>query len=113
MEGKIYMGVARDLEDSILAGELREGDMVPSTHQVAKRYSINPATAARGVSQLTARGILVKQRGIGLFVAEGARDRLMDERRESFRTGIVKAMLDEAHVLGISKRDLLAIVMSS
>jgi DNA-binding transcriptional regulator YhcF (GntR family) len=86
---------------------------VPSTHQVAEQYGINPATAARGVSQLTARGILTKQRGIGLFVAEGARDRLMEERREAFRSGTVKAMLDEAHVLGISKRDLLAIIMSS
>ena len=113
MEGKIYLGVARDLENSILAGKLREGTMAPSTHQVAEQYSINAATAARGVSQLTARGILIKQRGIGLFVAEGARDRLMEERRESFRSGIVKQVLEEAHVLGISKRDLLAMIMSS
>ncbi|MDR0293733.1 MAG: GntR family transcriptional regulator [Oscillospiraceae bacterium] len=113
MEGKVYLGVARDLENDILSGHLREGALVPSTHQVAERYGINPATAARGVSQLTARGILLKQRGIGLFVAEGARDRLMEERREAFRTGTLKALLDEAHVLGISKRDLLAMIMSS
>ena len=113
MDGKIYLGVARDLENSILSGQLREGGIVPSTHQVAEQYDINPATAARGVSQLTARGILIKKRGIGLFVAEGARDRLMEERRESFRSGTLKAMMEEAHVLGISKRDLLAMVMSS
>ena len=113
MDGKIYMGVARDLENAILSGQLREGALVPSTHQVAEQYGINPATAARGVSQLTARGLLLKQRGIGLFVAEGARDRVMEERREEFRAGTLKNLLEEAHVLGISKRDLLAMIMSS
>ena len=113
MDGKIYLNVARDLENAILAGTLREGGVVPSTHQVAEQYEINPATAARGVSQLTSRGILTKQRGIGLFVAEGARDRLMEERRELFRTVTVKEILAEAQVLGISKRDLLAIIMSA
>ncbi|MCL2003913.1 MAG: GntR family transcriptional regulator [Oscillospiraceae bacterium] len=113
MDGKIYLGVARDLENAILSGQLREGGLVPSTHQVAEQYAINPATAARGVSQLTARGILLKQRGIGLFVAEGARDRLMEERREAFRAGVLKQVLEDARVLGISKRDLVAMIMSS
>jgi len=113
MDGKIYLSVARDLEDAILAGTLREGSVVPSTHQVAAQYEINPATAARGVSQLSARGLLTKQRGIGLFVAEGARDILMEERRETFRAVKVKEILAEAQVLGISKRDLLAIIMSA
>jgi DNA-binding transcriptional regulator YhcF (GntR family) len=113
VDGKIYLNVARDIENSILAGTLREGALVPSTHQVAEQYGINPATAARGVSQLTTRGILIKQRGIGLFVAEGARDRLMDERREAFRSGILLQLIGDARVLGISKRDLIAMIMSS
>jgi DNA-binding transcriptional regulator YhcF (GntR family) len=113
MDGKIYKNVARDLENSILAGTLREGGLVPSTHQVADQYGINPATAARGVSQLTSRGILIKQRGIGLFVAEGARDLLMEERREAFRSDTVKRVIEDARVLGISKRDLIAMIMAS
>jgi DNA-binding transcriptional regulator YhcF (GntR family) len=113
MDGKIYLNVARDLENAILLGSLREGAVVPSTHQTAAQYGINPATAARGVALLTARGILEKKRGIGLFIAEGARDRLMDGRREAFREGSVKNLVEEARVLGISKRDLIAMVMSS
>lgn len=112
MDGKIYLNVARDLENDILSGKLREGDIVPSTHQVAEQYQINPATAARGVSQLTSRGILTKKRGIGLFVATGSRDRIMEERREAFRTETLKRTLEDAQVLGISRRDLIAMIMS-
>ncbi len=112
MEGKIYLGVARDLENAIMEGKLREGAVVPSTHQVAEQYEINPATAARGVAVLTARGILQKKRGIGLFVAEGARERVIEERREAFREGLLKETLEEAHILGISRRDLMAMIMS-
>jgi len=113
MDGKIYQNIARDIENTILAGTLREGALAPSTHQVAEQYGVNPGTAARGVSQLTARGILLKQRGIGLFVAEGARDRLMEERREAFRAGILKQVIDEARMLGISRNNLVAMIMAS
>ncbi|MDR1691784.1 MAG: GntR family transcriptional regulator [Oscillospiraceae bacterium] len=112
MEGKVYLGVARDLENAIMEGKLREGEAVPSTHQVAETYEINPATAARGVAVLTAKGILVKKRGIGLFIAEGARERVLEERRDAFREGLLKETLEEARLLGISRRDLMAMIMS-
>ena len=110
---KLYLRVTRALENDIMAGIIRTGEPVPSTNQYAAFYQINPATAAKGVSLLADRGLLFKKRGLGLFVAEGARDRLMEERREAFRAGTLKHLLEEAHVLGISKRDLLAMIMSS
>jgi DNA-binding transcriptional regulator YhcF (GntR family) len=46
-------------------------------------------------------------------VSEGARDRLMEERREAFRAGAIKRVVEEAQVLGIAKRDLIAMIMAS
>lgn len=112
MEEKIYLRVARELENDLLGGRLREGGQIPSTHQVAERHQINAATAARGVAVLTAQGLLEKQRGIGMFVAEGARDQIVERRRTEFRDGLLQDCIREAALLGISKRDLIAIIMS-
>jgi len=112
MESKIYQAVARKMENDILSGVLREGDQVPSTHQVAEIHNINAATAARGVAQLTARGLLEKKRGVGMFVAPGARDLIVEARRQSFREDYLHQTVREATLLGISKRDLIAMIMS-
>jgi DNA-binding transcriptional regulator YhcF (GntR family) len=111
-EEKIYLKIARALEDDILSGLIREHELVPSTHQYAEHYGVNPATAAKGVSILHKAGLLYKKRGIGLYVSQGARDIVQGERREEFRESYIAPMIDEAHKVGVSKRDLIAMIMA-
>ena len=110
---KIYQRVTRALEDDILAGIIREGEPVPSTNQYAAFYQINPATAAKGVSLLTERGLLFKKRGLGMFVSPGAREKLIEARRASFRRDYLDALITEARQLGISRQDLVAMIISA
>ncbi len=112
MEEKLYRQVARALEDDILTGIVHEGEPVPSTHQYAHHFEINPATAARGVASLTAQGILFKKRGVGMFVAEGARERIRERRRADFRERFLEPLLEEARLVGISRNDLMAMMMA-
>ena len=51
-------------------------------NELAAFYRINPATAAKGINVLADDGLLEKRRGIGMFVATGARQRLLARRRE-------------------------------
>lgn len=111
-DDKIYLKIARALEDDILSGLIREHELVPSTHQYADHYKVNPATAAKGVSILHRAGLLYKKRGVGLFVAQGARDIIQGERREEFRAQFVLPMLEEAYKVGVSRRDLVAMIMA-
>lgn len=69
----IYLQIAEMLENDILRGVLEEEGQAPSTNELARAYSINPATAAKGINLLVADGILYKRRGIGMFVSPGAR----------------------------------------
>lgn len=112
MEEKIYRRVARSLEDDILAGVIKEGEMIPSTNQYAEKFSINPATAAKGVSMLSSEGVLAKKRGIGMFVTPEARELILERRKKEFRETAVTDLFEEARKLGISKKDLIAIIMS-
>ena len=106
-EGRpLFLQIAETVEDSILAGTLAENDQAPSTNELAAFHRINPATAAKGVAMLTDKGVLVKRRGIGMFVAEGAREILLAERREAFADRFLDPMLAEARKLGLGPDDL-------
>jgi DNA-binding transcriptional regulator YhcF (GntR family) len=106
----IFSQVAERLAGDIAEGTLAEGDRVPSTNELAAFYRINPATAAKGINVLTDGGLVEKRRGIGMFVAVGARARLLEERRRRFAQHYIEPMVAEATRLGIDPDMLLAMV---
>jgi DNA-binding transcriptional regulator YhcF (GntR family) len=106
----IFMQIAERIEEDILAGRLAEEEQVPSTNQFAALYQINPATAAKGVNLLVDQGILYKKRGLGMYVASGARAKLLEKRREQFYERYVATMLQEAEKLGITTEQLMEMV---
>ena len=82
----------------------------PSTNELAAFYRINPATAAKGVNMLVDKGVLYKRRGIGMFVAPGARERLLEERRTAFADRYLDPLLAEARKLGLGPDDLSRLI---
>jgi len=108
----IFLQIAEQIENDIIAGVLPEETQVPSTNEFAAFHRINPATAGKGVNLLVDAGILYKKRGIGMFVATGARERLVSERRERFRAQYVEPLLREAEKLGISAAQLTDMIQT-
>lgn len=110
-EGKpLFLQIAEQIEDSIVDGSLAEEAQAPSTNELAAFYRINPATAAKGVAMLTDKGVLYKRRGIGMFVADGAREVLLGERRALFADRYIDPLLTEARTLGLGAEDLAALL---
>ncbi|GAA0340264.1 GntR family transcriptional regulator [Bacillus carboniphilus] len=102
----IFQQIAEQIEDRIINDSLREGDRVPSTNEFAAHYQINPATAAKGINQLVDQGILYKKRGIGMFVAEGAKAQLVKKRKDQFFESFIIPLRSEAEKLDISTQEL-------
>lgn len=109
-EKSIYIQIKEMIESDILRDILLEEERVPSTNELAKLYAINPATAAKGVNLLVDEGILYKKRGIGMFVAAGAKMRIMEKRKEHFYDDYVRKLVAEAGSLGITKKELIAMI---
>ena len=109
----IFSQIAERLAEEIAEGTLAEGDQVPSTNELATFYRINPATAAKGINVLADSGLVEKRRGIGMFVAPGARDRLLGDRRQRFAQRFIEPMMAEAARLGIDTDTLLSLVRES
>ena len=106
----LFEQIAEQIEDSILDGSLAEEAQAPSTNELAGFYRINPATAAKGVAMLTDKGVLYKRRGIGMFVASGARDLVLGERRAAFADRYLDPLLSEARTLGLGADDLAVLL---
>ncbi|AKK12122.1 GntR family transcriptional regulator [Corynebacterium uterequi] len=102
----LYQQIASLIEDAIVEEALGEGQRAPSTNELANFHSINPATARRGVALLAARGVLHKVRGVGMFVSQGARRRVLDRRREEFAGAFLAPVVDEAVRLRLTRAQL-------
>ncbi len=106
----IFVRIAEGIKDYILSGELKEGEQITSTTRIANDYNINIATVNKGFNLLVDEGILYKKRGIGMFVTEGAVDRLIKERRAVYKEKYIIGALEEAKRLRYSLEDLEAMV---
>ena len=106
-EGRpLFQQIAEQIEASILDGSLAADTQAPSTNELAAFHRINPATAAKGSNQRVSDGILYKKRGIGMFVASDARQRVLERRREAFARDFVDPLLAEARRLGLSTTEV-------
>ncbi len=107
----IYVQISEMIENQILRDILLEEERVLSTNEFARMYSINPATAAKGINMLVDSGVLYKKRGIGMFVAIGAKEKIMKRRKSEFYDNYIKKILEEAESLGITREELVEMIV--
>lgn len=80
----IYLQLAESLVDRIFAGEYPEGMRLPSVREYAAQQQVNVNTAVRSYAFLQENGLAVQERGLGYFVAEGAREAIRRMRSRDF-----------------------------
>ncbi|QJW35707.1 GntR family transcriptional regulator [Cellulosimicrobium protaetiae] len=107
----IYLQIAQMIRAQVLAGELAEEEQVMSTTQFATTFRINPATAAKAFAGLVDEGVLYKRRGLGMFVAPGAREKLLAEHRDSFFDEVLAPALAQADLLDIPTAEIVDYVL--
>lgn len=106
----LFVQIAEMIEDQILNNTLLVGEQVYSTNQLAKLYSINPATARKGLNILVDEDIIYKKRGLGMFVSDGAVNIILNKRKDSFYNEFVIKMIEEAKKLNISQDELVDMI---
>lgn len=109
-EKSIYLQISEMIENDILRDIILEEEKVPSTNELARLYAINPATAAKGINILVDSGVLYKKRGIGMFVAGGAKENIKKRRQAEFTDKYIKTLLTEAESIGITKEELIRMI---
>ncbi|MDO3409397.1 GntR family transcriptional regulator [Saccharibacillus sp. CPCC 101409] len=106
----IFQQIAERVEDDILNGTYGEEDQIVSTTQFSRMFQINPATVVKGFALLVNEDIIYKKRGLGMYVAAGAKEKIMGKRRKRFYNDLVVKLLEEAEKLQLTKEDVVAMI---
>lgn len=106
----IYMQIAEWLELEILQERLPADERMYSSYQLADMFNINPATAAKGLTQLAHEGIVYEKRGVGRFVAATARDVIIQKRKHDVLQQHMTALIEEADRLGLSDEEWVGLL---
>jgi GntR family transcriptional regulator len=102
----IYLQVAGMIRDAVAAGDLTEGQAIPSVREMSAEHGLNPQTVLNATRVLIDEGILEKRRGIGIFVKEGAPQALLKAARAHFKTEELQAFMNRARLLGFAGKDI-------
>jgi GntR family transcriptional regulator len=104
----IYRQLKERVVGMMLDGVLKAGDALPSVRQIAAEYQLNPITVSKAYQELVDEQLVEKRRGIGMYVTEGASEKLLASERERFMREEWPAMLERIRRLGIDPALLLA-----
>ena len=103
--------IYRQLKDRVVSmmldGILKPGDALPSVRQIAAEYQLNPITVSRAYQELADEALVEKRRGLGMYMTDGARDKLLSSERERFLREEWPMVLERIQRLGLNPDDLV------
>ncbi|NBW74424.1 MAG: GntR family transcriptional regulator [Sphingomonadaceae bacterium] len=105
----VYLKLRDLIAAAIIDGTYPEGAMLPSVRALAAEQGANPLTVAKAYQQFQLDGLVEVQRGVGMFVARGAAERLRRSERELFLARDWPEIRARMERLGLTAADLLAI----
>src|SRR4051794_37444176 len=106
-EKTVYVRLRDTIADAILAGRYADGDPLPSVRALAAEQQANPLTVAKAYQGFQDEGLIIVRRGVGMFVAPGARARLSDSERKRFLKEEWPQIRARMQRLGIDAGELL------
>lgn len=102
----IYWQLRDQTVAMILDGTLKPGDPLPSVRSVAADFQLNPLTVSKAYQHLVEEGLVAKRRGMGMFINEDARDKLLASEREKFIRDEWPAIVEKIKRLGLDLETL-------
>jgi len=103
----VYLRLRDEIADSILDGRYQDGDALPSVRAFAAEHGANPLTVAKAYQSFQDEGLIQVRRGVGMFVAQGAAERLRAHARAQFLEEEWPRVLDRIRRLELSYSDLM------
>lgn len=102
----IYLQVINDLKKKMVKGELKPGEKMPSSRDLAVAYKVNQNTAARIYREMEMAGYCFTRRGIGTFVSE--EENMFQDLKKEMADELLKNFMHEMSGLGYQKDDIIS-----
>ena len=102
----IYLQIADRICDEILQGQYKEEERIPSVREYAATVEVNANTVVRSFDYRQGQDIIYNKRGLGYFVAQEGRERILGLRKEVFLKEELPEFFRQLKTLDISMKDV-------
>lgn len=102
----IYLQIVEYIYDRILTDEWKGDERVPSVRDLAAELQVNPNTVMRAYELLQNTGIIENKRGIGNFLGNDAKSKIITKRRNDFLEKELPDIFRNMQLLGVNMKDL-------
>ena len=102
----IYLQIADRICDEILQGQYKEEERIPSVREYAATVEVNANTVVRSFDYLQGQDIIYNKRGLGYFVSQGGRERILNLRKEVFLREELPGFFRQLKMLDIPLSDV-------
>ncbi|MCB5224922.1 MAG: GntR family transcriptional regulator [Candidatus Cloacimonadaceae bacterium] len=109
-DSPLYLQLRKHIEEQILEKRIPEEAAIPSIRELARQYQLNPLTVGNALGSLVDEGVLYKRRGVGFFVAKGARGLIIKNRSGAFVEEELKPAFQRARQLEIPFKEVLEMI---
>ena len=104
----IYIQIADYVSEQVLLGKWKLGEKIISIRDLAVELEVNPNTVQRAYEFLQQREIISNRRGVGYFVEEEAKERIISFRRDQFMENELPVFLKNIYLLKVDLREIKA-----
>ncbi len=103
----VYLRLRDLIAAMILDGRVRDGDPLPSVRSLAADFGANPLTVAKAYQTFQEEGLVIVKRGVGMFVAAGASEKLRASERKAFLENRWPSIVTHMRRLGFDVEDMV------
>lgn len=102
----IYLQICTQMYEKILSGELKTDERILSVRELGVQLGVNPNTIMRSYETMQNMGIIYNRRGIGYFIAEGAREAILKLMKKEFMNDELPELVRKMKLLGVQLSEL-------
>lgn len=102
----IYLQIVERVCDEILLDKYPENERIPSVREYASIVEVNLNTVMRSFEHLQSADIIFNKRGIGYFVSEGAKEKILSLRKEQFLQSDMEEFFRQVYLLSIPFKEI-------
>ncbi len=104
----VYIQIAHRITASVLSGEYKAGEQIPTVRQLAMQAAVNPNTIQHAFSELESKGLVISQGTLGRYVTEDTS--VIENCRKQLTEDIVRSFIKNCQSLSVSKEEIISII---
>ncbi|MBR4116499.1 MAG: GntR family transcriptional regulator [Clostridia bacterium] len=104
----VYLQIAQRITTSVLSGEYKAGEQIPTVRQLALESAVNPNTIQHAFAELESRGLIVSQGTVGRYVTEDTA--VIEACRKQTTEQLIKGFVSDITKLSVTKEQIIAML---